>query len=42
MLRVSRAEMQAWVAFQHDLVVYAERELEQIRKILAIIGKDSP
>jgi hypothetical protein len=41
MLRASRAEMQGWVSFQYDLVVYAERELEQIRAILAIIGQDS-
>jgi hypothetical protein len=41
MLRASRAEMQGWVSFQYDLVVYAERELEQIRAILAIIAQDS-
>jgi hypothetical protein len=39
-LRASRAEMQAWVAFQYDLVVYAERALEQIRAILEIIEQD--
>lgn len=39
-LRVSRAEMQGWVAFQHDLAFHAERELEQIRAILAIIEQD--
>jgi hypothetical protein len=41
MLRASRAEMQGWVTFQYDLVFYAERELEQIRAILAIIEQDS-
>lgn len=39
-LRASRAEMQAWVSFQYDLAMYAERELEQIRAILAIIEQD--
>jgi hypothetical protein len=40
-LRASRAEMQGWVSFQYDLAVYAERELKQIRAILAIIEQDS-
>ena len=39
-LRASRAEMQGWVSFQYDLVVYAERALEQIRAILAILEKE--
>jgi hypothetical protein len=38
-LRASRAEMQGWVSFQYDLVVYAERALKQIRAILAILEK---
>ena len=36
-LGASRAEMQGWVSFQYDLVVYAEKSLEQIRAILAIL-----
>jgi hypothetical protein len=40
-LRASRAEMQGWVSFQYDLVVYAEKSLEQIRAILAILEQDS-
>jgi hypothetical protein len=39
-LRASRAEMQGWVSFQYDLALYAERELEQIRAILAILEQD--
>jgi hypothetical protein len=39
-LRASRAEMQAWVSFQYDLAMYAERELEQIRAILSILERD--
>jgi len=41
-LRASRAEMQAWIAFQYDLELYAERELEQIRAILAVIEQGPP
>lgn len=40
MLRASRAEMQGWISFQYDLVLYAERMLEQIRTILAVIERD--
>ena len=39
-MSASRAEMQGWVSFQYDLVVYAERALEQIRAILAILEKE--
>jgi hypothetical protein len=41
-LRASRAEMQGWIAFQYDLELYAERELEQIRTILAVIEQGPP
>ncbi len=40
-LRVSRAEMQAWVTFQHDLALYAEAELQEIRAILSLLEEDS-
>jgi len=37
-LRLSRAEMQGWVAFQYDLALYAEKELQEIRTILSILS----
>ena len=40
MLRASRAEMQAWLPFQHDLTVYGGRELATVRRILAILGEN--
>ncbi len=40
-LRASRAEMQAWVTFQHDLALYAEAELQEIRAILSLLEEDS-
>lgn len=36
-LRASRAEMQAWVAYQYDLALYAEKELQEIRNILSYL-----
>ncbi len=41
-LRASRAEMQGWVAFQHDLAFYAEIELQEIREILSILAEEAP
>lgn len=35
LLRASRAEMQGWVAYQYDLALYAEKELQEIRNILS-------
>ncbi len=40
-LRASRAEMQAWVTFQHDLALYAEAELMEIRAILSLLEAES-
>ena len=33
-LRNARGEMQAWIAFQHDLALFAETERENVRTIL--------
>jgi hypothetical protein len=38
-LRASRAEMQGWVAYQYDLALYAEKELQEIRTILSLLEK---
>ncbi|MEQ8177943.1 MAG: hypothetical protein RIA10_06370 [Amphiplicatus sp.] len=36
-LKSSRSEMQGWISFQYDLALYAERELQEIRSIIAAI-----
>jgi hypothetical protein len=41
-LRASRAEMQGWVAFQYDLALYAEKELQEIRTILSLLKTQEP
>lgn len=38
-LRNSRSEMQGWVAYQYDLALYAEKELQEIRTILTLLNK---
>ncbi len=38
-LRASRAEMQGWVAYQYDLALYAEKELQEIRTIVSLLNK---
>jgi hypothetical protein len=40
-LRASRAEMQSWVSYQHDLARYAADELEAIRAVVALLDVDS-
>jgi len=35
LLRASRAEMQAWIAFQHDLAVFGQDEMDAVEDILA-------
>lgn len=35
LLRASRAEMQAWIAFQHDLAVFGQDEMDAVEEILA-------
>ncbi len=41
-LRASRAEMQGWVAYQYDLALYAEKELQEIRTILSLLEAQQP
>jgi hypothetical protein len=41
-LRASRAEMQGWVAYQYDLALYAEKELQEIRTILSLLKVQQP
>ena len=35
LLRGARGEMQAWIAFQYDLALYSETELQMVHQILA-------
>ncbi len=39
LLRASRAEMQAWIAFQHDLAVFGKEEMEAVQEILRLLGE---
>ncbi len=41
-LRGSRAEMQAWITYQNELAYLAEKQLEEVRMILSILGKRQP
>ena len=34
--------MQGWVAYQYDLALYAEKELEEIRTILSLLKAQQP
>jgi len=38
-LRASRAEMQAWITFQNELVELSRKQLREVRTILEIVGK---
>jgi hypothetical protein len=37
LLRASRAEMQAWIAFQHDLAVFGQDEMDAVEEILELL-----
>lgn len=39
LLRASRAEMQAWIAFQHDLAVFGQEEMDAVQEILRLLGE---
>lgn len=41
-LRESRGEMQAWIAYQYDLALFAKTELETIRAVIARLEELRP
>lgn len=42
LLREARGEMQAWIAFQYDLALFAEAELEMVEQIQARLAELQP